>query len=379
MDKISAMLDLEQVNRGLSLHQSNQLLKVQKEILEVVITGGDFQHALDSLCLAAESVLPDSLASIMLFDTTRHSLKVRSAPNIPPEAVAQLNQLKPGENAGSCGTAVFKGEPQYVVDTFCDIRWRHLVPFARDFNIRACWSMPVVDGENKVIGSFALSSFSKRIPSLFQKSLLGIASSLTSLILQRERIDAQFNKVAYFDALTNLPNRALFDSRLQQAFASAQRHNKPLALFFVDLDKFKQVNDNFGHLEGDLVLKGVAERMLACVRCEDTLARVGGDEFILLVEGIADRRELQLIGYKLLTAFDKPLTTRLASHALGASIGVARYPHNATKLSQLLELADAAMYQVKKQDDPVRDPPRTTAVQSARFFPRLLFVDDFKA
>lgn len=347
MDNLCSTVDLTNDVTPLSVEQSNLLLKVQKDILEIVIIGSDYQVALNSLCKAAEGLLPDSVASIMLYNDSKTHLNVRAAPSIHSAAIKQLEGLKPGKNAGSCGTAVFKEKPQYVYDTLSDERWNQLRPFAKEFGVHACWSVPVFDNLNKVIGSFALSSFEQRSPNHFQKNLLQTAASLVSLILLREKEEMRLQKAAYIDPLTELPNRTLFNLRLRQAISGAERNDRELAIFFIDLDKFKQVNDRFGHDEGDKVLAGAAQGMLQCVRREDTLARFGGDEFILLVESTADRRELQLIAFKLLCAFEEPFVTSKSNYSITASIGISRYPYDAKDFDQLLLCADQAMYSSK--------------------------------
>jgi len=343
----SIALDLCIDKQQLSIKQSNQLLTVQKDILEAIVTGHDYQSSLDSLCIAAETILPRSIASVLLFDKTKKSLNVRAAPNISDPAIKRLNQLIPGEYAGSCGTAVFKGKPQFVEDTFSDKRWKNLRDFAEDFSIRACWSMPIVDRENKIIGSFALSSFKKRVPNHFQEILLYTASYLTSLILTREKEDAILQRAAHFDHLTQLPNRVYFDRRVEQAISQAKRNKNELSIFFIDLDNFKQINDNYGHSEGDKVLRSTASRMLECIRKEDTLARMGGDEFIILVEGNVDKPELKLIANKLLASFSKPIKTRKNKHKTSISIGISLYPKQGKTAQTIIKSADKAMYIAK--------------------------------
>ncbi len=333
---------------GLSILESNRLLKVQKDILEVVITGNDYQYALEQLCIAAEGILDNSLASIMLFDEEKKYLNVRAAPNIPQNAIDKLNKLQPSDNAGSCGTAVFKEEPQFVYDTFSDFRWKDLREFAEEFNIHACWSMPIVNNSNEVIGSFALSSFEKRLPDFYQETLLQTAACLSSLILQKEIDEAKLYYAAHYDNLTNLPNRMHFQDRLEHAITQAERSDSGLAVFFIDLDNFKQINDVFGHEEGDKVLKAVALNMQHGLRKEDSLARLGGDEFVLLVERCSDINELELIANKLLHSFSKKLRVDSNQYSVTASIGICCLIEKNCCARELIMNADKAMYLAKQ-------------------------------
>ena len=337
----------------LTLEESNKLVKVQRDILEIVVTGNDYQYALDSLCKIAEGIVDESLASIMLFNASRTELFVRAAPNVPNQACEDLNGLVPDEFAGSCGTAVYKGTPQFVCDTSTDERWKNLQKYVHDFNIHACWSIPVVDAENQPIGSFALSSFSKREPNQFQKNLMQTASYLVSLVLRREKESIMLQQAAHYDPLTNIPNRNLFNERIAQAMARASRSSSSLAIFFIDLDNFKQINDDFGHNIGDIVLQEVAFRLQKCVRRGDTFARIGGDEFILLVDNKSDVVELTMIAEKLQDTLAAPIViegsddSKNDGYQISASMGISIYPNHGLTSDELMECADKAMYIAK--------------------------------
>ena len=337
----------------LTLEESNKLVKVQRDILEVVVTGNDYQYALDSLCKIAEGIVDKSVASIMLFNACRTELLVRAAPNLSNQACEDLNGLVPDEFAGSCGTAVYKGTPQFVCNTSTDERWKYLQTYVADHNVHACWSIPVVDAEKQPIGSFALSSFSKREPSQFQKNLMQTASYLVSLVLRREKESIMLQKAAYYDPLTNIPNRNLFNERIAQTMARSSRSGSSLAIFFIDLDNFKQINDDFGHNIGDTVLQEVAFRLQKHVRREDTFARIGGDEFILLVDNKSDVVELTIIAEKLQNTLVDPIVIEGANeptndgYQISASMGISIYPNDGLTSHELMECADKAMYIAK--------------------------------
>ena len=153
--------------------------------------------------------------------------------------------------------------------------------------------------------------------------------------------------LAHHDTLTGLPNRAMFADRAREAVAHARRHGKTAALLFLDLDNFKQVNDSLGHDVGDALLKIIASRLRASVRGEDFIARIGGDEFCVLLQSIAEPREAAAVAQKLLHELGKGY--RIGAHQLasGASIGIACVPQDGEDVATLLRLADAAMYRAK--------------------------------
>ncbi|MDH4389829.1 MAG: diguanylate cyclase [Aquabacterium sp.] len=154
--------------------------------------------------------------------------------------------------------------------------------------------------------------------------------------------------VAEHDPLTGLSNRILFHDRLQHAMDSAGRSHGSLALLFVDLDGFKQINDSHGHVLGDLVLQQVAQRLLSVVRAADTVSRHGGDEFLLLLTEVVRPVDAVIVAHKLLAALAAPMQLQGLQLQLSASIGISLYPDDAAEPRQLLQNADAAMYRAKR-------------------------------
>lgn len=166
-------------------------------------------------------------------------------------------------------------------------------------------------------------------------------------VSERKELERNLRHLAYTDALTGLPNRTLFHDRLKQGLAVAMRRDSPLAVLFLDLDRFKVINDSLGHDVGDRVLISVARRLRACLRDEDTLARLGGDEFAILLPEIAGARGSSLVADKLLKALAAPQHINGHELTVGASIGIALFPENGSDLQSLLRSADAAMYSAK--------------------------------
>ncbi|MCX7185221.1 MAG: diguanylate cyclase [Nitrosospira sp.] len=167
-------------------------------------------------------------------------------------------------------------------------------------------------------------------------------------ITERKVAEERMIYMAQFDALTDLPNRALFTGRLQQALATAKRDKKYLALMFLDLDKFKPINDIFGHAVGDLLLKEAAKRMQECMRESDIVARIGGDEFIALLPNIEQEQDATMVAEKIRHVLSQPF--ELAGHSMhiSSSIGIAVYPEHGRDEKTLMKNADIAMYHAKK-------------------------------
>ncbi len=172
-------------------------------------------------------------------------------------------------------------------------------------------------------------------------------------ITEKKAAEEKIHRLAYYDELTGLANRALFYDRLKQALKHAKRSGDKLALLFIDLDRFKEINDSLGHQAGDELLKNVSQRIRSCLREFDTLARFGGDEFVIILEELKDNALISPM--KVCQKISEKILTRLAeAHHIadqvfysGASIGVVIYPDHAVELHELIQRADTAMYQAK--------------------------------
>ncbi len=446
-----------------------KLLDLQHEVLERVAAHEDPLQTLEALCRLTEKLLPDSVASVMVLDDTGR-LKVCAAPSIPPGVVRLLDGLRPGPRAGSCGTAVHRGEPVFVEDARSDLRWAPLRHIVRAVHLRACWSMPIRARDVGILGSFALTSFTARAPSPFHRRLLGIAADLAGIVLRRQRLEQRlllastafehmdegvmitdarqrivevnqaFTRItgyeaneaigqtprilrsghhspafyrafweelertgqwrgevwnrrkngeiypqllsvkavhdehgelthyvaifsdashikssekrlwelAHHDELTGLPNRVFFRESLDRAVERTKRRGGRLAVLFLDLDRFKNVNDSLGHHAGDSLLKQAAERLRRCLRSADLVARLGGDEFVVLVDPCHEAEAAEGVARKILEAFRLPFELEGQCFVTTTSIGISHYPDHGTDGATLLQHADAAMYEAKK-------------------------------
>jgi len=166
---------------------------------------------------------------------------------------------------------------------------------------------------------------------------------------ERKRSEEVIRYHLYHDSLTSLPNRALFNDRLHMALLQAKRHNNKLALMFLDLDRFKKINDNFGHQAGDEILQSVAKKLKRCVRETDTLARIGGDEFLLMMQDIPSAEDADRVCQKILDRLNQPMRYRGKEIRITGSIGIALYPDHGKTKDELIRHADIAMYRVKEK------------------------------
>lgn len=201
-----------------------------------------------------------------------------------------------------------------------------------------------IEEELKVLNAYLEQRVTVRTSALMMAN-----ENLRAEIAERKRIEEKIKHIAFHDALTTLPNRILFNDRLSLALAHAHRNKEMLAVLFLDLDRFKVINDTLGHSMGDQLLQGVAGRLQSCVREDDTIARLGGDEFTLLLPGITQTEHASAIACKILDAIKRPWLIDGHELFITASIGIALYPNDGETAEILLKNADSAMYHGKEE------------------------------
>jgi diguanylate cyclase (GGDEF)-like protein/PAS domain S-box-containing protein len=172
---------------------------------------------------------------------------------------------------------------------------------------------------------------------------------ITHNITDRKQAEARVQYMALHDALTGLPNRVLLEGRLTQAIALACRNQKSVAVLMMDLDRFKNINDSFGHYVGDRLLEALGKRLQGSLRDSDIVARLGGDEFIIGISMVADTRDIEIVAQKVLATLSEPCQIEGETLQIGASMGIAVYPADGENPEALLQCADAAMYEAKKR------------------------------
>ncbi len=168
-------------------------------------------------------------------------------------------------------------------------------------------------------------------------------------VTERQQSENLIRYMANHDSLTNLPNRNYFNKRLPQAIAMAKRYKRKLCLLFIDLDRFKPVNDTYGHAVGDLVLQKVAKRLTAMLRSSDSICRLGGDEFVILLESTSSPEGCAMVAKKAIDVLNKPMKIRDHTCSVGASVGVSIFPDSCKDAKTMISQADIAMYRAKKR------------------------------
>jgi len=239
------------------------------------------------------------------------------------------------------------GEPVWIRDVTQDTKFQRAT-LAAKAGLRGAFAFPIRSG-NQALGVMEFFSRASRPPDEeLLRSTRAIGSQI-GLFTARRQAEERIRHLANYDELTGLYNRSMFSHRLGHALAQARRTDKPLAILFLDLDRFKNINDTLGHAAGDSVLREVAKRLGECLRESDTVGRLGGDEFVVLLEAMLQPMHSAAVAQKLLAAVARPFTFEGQEFHLTASIGISTYPADSKETESLLRNADIAMYRAKEQ------------------------------
>jgi diguanylate cyclase (GGDEF)-like protein len=320
----------------------------QTRILEMIALSAPVEQALDQVVQLVETHVPETFGAILLVDDDGLRLRQAAAPNLPEAHGAAFDGVPIGPKAASYGAAIARRATVFVADTRGDPLWRDGRRALVERGLHACWSIPILSRAGAPLGVLALHARLGRALKTFEADLCGAAARIAALAIERKRADDRMRFMANHDPLTGLANRALLNDRLTQAALQARRNDRWLTVAFIDLDGFKAVNDTLGHEAGDQLLKIVAERIVHCVRATDTVARMGGDEFVVLLADqpkSADAVAATLA--KIAAAVARRVRLGGRSVAVTSSIGAATYPDDGTDAAALLAVADAAMYRAK--------------------------------
>jgi diguanylate cyclase (GGDEF)-like protein/PAS domain S-box-containing protein len=327
---------------------ADALREGQAQILEMIATGAPLADVLERLVLLMESQLKGIIGAVLLLDEMTARLRYGAAPSLPEAYAKAVDGLPVGAKAGSSGAAAHRREAVVVADVTTSPLWEDHKALAIEHGIRSSWSTPIRSHQGAILGVFTAYSKKPREPTDAETNLINVATHIAGIAIERKLAEDRIQFMATHDVLTGLPNRALLNDRLSQAVLYAQRYDRWVTVLFVDLDNFKFINDSLGHNAGDELLQTIAKRMVGCVRATDTVVRIGGDEFVVvLFDQPKDVDAISGTVVKIQSAIAAPV--RLEGHDLRvtSSIGAANYPDDGVDAHTLLANADAALYRAK--------------------------------
>ena len=321
---------------------------LQDKVVGALLKEESLENVLALMCQEIERIAPEVIVSILSVDPNG-ILHPLASPGLPVEYSRAIEGLAIGPIAGSCGTAAHRGKPVLVTDINNDPLWADYKELAAKAGLRACWSIPVRNSCGRVAATFALYFRECRGPDTLHAHLVTAGTHLCMLALEREEARQAIRRMAYYDGLTGLPNRNLLLAKAQRTIAEVAREQAELAVLFVDLDRFKQVNDALGHAAGDELLQVMAQRLSSVLRESDIVGRLSGDEFVLV---LPRRNATQVTRFlerlKRVLSFPAPIAG--TSVVLSASIGISLFPGDGQDMESLLQCADIAMYQAKRAE-----------------------------
>lgn len=328
-------------------HRLVEQERFRNRIFELLAYNNNLSDILREIVLYIEQLHEGMIASILLLDEDGQHLRLGASCSLPDFIEQAIDGLLVAEDSTPCGTAAFRNERVIAENLQTDLTLAAYRDMAARANLCACWSEPIHSAKGAVLGTFAVYLHHPGLPTLEDVKLLQQAATLASIAIERKRAEDTIWRQANYDTVTHLPNRRLFRDRLEQEIRRAQREQKRLALLFIDLDRFKEVNDTLGHDAGDTLLVEAAHRISATIRDTDTAARIGGDEFTIIMPQLLDNRRVEEVAQKLVDALAVPFKIGHELAYLSGSIGITIYPNDALDLENLLKNADQAMYVAK--------------------------------
>jgi diguanylate cyclase (GGDEF)-like protein/PAS domain S-box-containing protein len=308
--------------------RAEDLERDRNRVLEMVARNGELETILNHLAAMVERQCPDLRCSVLL---------LRNGELVPVAGAALSSEAVRGFQDLNLGALL---DP---------VKSGRLSLSAPRPTTGSGWSVPILSASGATLGAFAGACSVQRKPLPEELGLISKSGQLAAIAIEQRQLADKLAYQAQHDALTGLPNRALFEDRLHRALAQARRQGWMAAVLFVDLDRFKQINDTLGHSVGDLLLQQVAHRLEGCIRRSDTLARMGGDEFTVLLTELHDQQFVLAVAQKLLDALHLPFQVDTFELFVTASIGVSVYPRDGKDAATLQRNADSAMYCAKNR------------------------------
>jgi diguanylate cyclase (GGDEF)-like protein len=288
---------------------------------------------------------PSVMPCVVLLDRETSTLHPGAGPSLPPHWLEAIDGVVIGPNIGTCGSAAWSGNFTITEDMTTDPKWAPVRELVIGAGLRHCWSMPIKAHDGEVLGTLAFYGTRPRLPLPEHLTLMEDGARLAGIAIERQRSMEGLIRDARHDGLTGLPNRAAIFERLDDAVVSVQPKTRG-AVLFVDLDGLKTLNDTLGHDRADEMIREIGERLAATVRADEFVGRFGGDEFVVIAEGV-DHQQAADLGARLLDAISKPLLG-IESTVVTASVGIALINGVATDAREAIRQADSAMYAAKR-------------------------------
>ena len=333
------------VAKNITLNKIHKTLRYH--VLQAMVQTESLPEVLNLLCQEITNIAPEISVTIAQVNNNGR-LRTLAAPGFPAEYINLIDNIESGPQSTALGFAVCRGESMHIRDIENDPGWTIAKRETLELGFKSCWAVPIKTRDARIIGILVFYYRVCRRPNKLHAQLAEAASSLCVMAMEQAESRARIHHLAFFDSLTNLPNRSLLYIQANQAIAQATRDKTRLAVLFIDVDRFKQVNDSLGHPAGDALLCIVAERLREAIREVDILCRYSGDEFVIILTQCDSMHATDLAG-RLLAVLSEPCHVGEIPLTPAVSIGISLFPENGHEINTLIHSADMAMYQAKQK------------------------------
>ncbi|OZI72312.1 sensor domain-containing protein [Bordetella genomosp. 12] len=320
---------------------------LQQQVLEAMVREQALTDVLELVCKEVERIAPE-IATIILEVDHDAGLRTLAAPSLPPHFCQELQSASIGAGCAARPDPDMHQDGGRVEDHAIELLCSNCLDMVLPQGFTGCCATPIRSSQNTVVGYFAFYYRQPRnaAAQAFHQSLVDACTHLCALALEREHARQRIRQLAFYDDLTGIPNRNLLLAKAAQAITAAVRNKTPLAVLFIDLDRFKQVNDTLGHIAGDELLRTAADRMRARLRPNDLMGRLSGDDFVVVLPNTDADRAADVVEH-LQNELAQPLRLANTDLSVSACVGVALFPTDGKDMDTLLQRADLAMHEAK--------------------------------
>jgi diguanylate cyclase (GGDEF)-like protein/PAS domain S-box-containing protein len=326
-------------------HVAENLLAEQAALLEAMARGLPLHETFKWIVAMIEDRIPGAAPTIGVLDDDGW-IRYPVLPSWGGSLIVALDQMRPDTDLGQSFRAIGR-DPVYITD-LTGHWWEPLEELIAEHGVAACWTWPTFSHHNdELVGALVIAHREAREPTAEEVALLDRSMNLAAIAIDRHRLQSALEHRAQHDALTGLPNRIALIDRIEQALTRSKLSGYSVAVLFVDLDRFKLINDSLGHAIGDVLLEQVAARFRAALRPGDVVGRFGGDEFVVVCESITEELVAVAVAERLREALEEPFEVAGRRLVVTASIGIARTTGDETGADALIRDADVAMYRAK--------------------------------
>lgn len=330
---------------------TEQRIHAHDAMLEMVATGTPFTTILDAIVNQVQLEDKESLCSILLLDKEgKHLIVKASSPDLPEFFIQAINGIMMGQGVGSCGTSAYLGERVIIEDIMTHDYWKSYIHLAKQANIQACWSEPIINSRGKILGTFSIYHRQQASPSQQDIELITFAANLAGIAIENQQFHQELEQRAYYDYLTKLANRRYFLELANNELIRSSRYGNKLSVLMMDVDHFKHVNDTYGHNIGDIVLRELAHVATNTLRNVDILGRIGGEEFAILLPETTEDQAIETAERlrETLARVEIPTPKGHVFH-FTVSLGITSVVADSKDLTidTLLNQADKALYKAK--------------------------------